>query len=406
MWGREIRIGVGGMALAGAFTLALFVPDGEAGRAATALADERRALANAHAQAEAARRRSEALEQRATGADAEAERARNRAAAVAARIQQAEADLRAGQARIAIITALQAQQARRLAERQAPIARLVAGLQAITRRPPVLALLQPGSIADAVHMRIVLGAALPVIAERTAGLRAELARSRSLRRDAELARSALIATRGQLTARRAELARLEQEKRVASRQFRDTAAMEADRALAMGEDARDIVDLMQRMEDAGTVRAALMALPGPVLRPAQPGEAPLPPVQRSANGGGMGGYRLPVVGDIVAGFGEVQDNGVRSRGLTIATAPGAAVVAPANGRIAFAGPFRDFGAIVIIDHGGAWTSLVTHMRRLSVTVGEAVRQGDPLGIAGPTRPQVTVELRRGDRPVDVAALLR
>lgn len=399
------RIRIVACATVAATSLALLSFAG-AGQTAPGLAEQQRALREARQQADQAKRRSEALDRRAAGAEKEADRARDRAAAVAARIQQSEADLRSSQARIALVTALQRQQARRLAERQAPIARLTAGLQSIARRPPILSLLQPGSITDAVHMRMVLAGAMPIIAERTAGLRGELAKSRALRRDAELARAALVTSRQQLTERRAQLARLEAEKRVASRQFRDTAAMESDRAIAMGEDARDIVDLMQRMEDAGTVRAELAALPGPVLRPAQPGEPRLPPQSLRPMGAGTPTYRLPVVGEIVSGFGEVSDTGVRSRGLTIRTAAGAAVVAPADGRIAFAGPFRDYANIVIIDHGAGWTSLITHMRRLSVSVGETVRQGDPLGITAAVRPQVTMELRRADRPVDIAALLR
>lgn len=394
------------LALVTLLSATLLLPFGDRGDAATSIAEEQRALLDARAQGEGARQRSEMLERNAAGAEAEADRARDRAAAVAARIQQSEAELRAGQARIAIITAMQATQARRLAERQAPIARLTAGLQAIARRPPILALLQPGSITDAVHLRMVLGGAMPVIARRTAGLRAEMARSRALRRDAETARGALLTSRAELTQRRAELAQLETARRIASRQFRDTAAVEADRALAMGESARDIVDLMERMEDAGTVRAALMTLPGPTLRPAQPGEAVLPAGHAAAASGGIATYRLPVVGEIVAGFGEVSSNGVRSRGLTITTASGATVVAPSAGRIAFAGPFRDYGNIVIIDHGAGWTSLITHMRRLSVSVGETIRQGDPLGVTASVKPKVTIELRRADRPVDIAALLR
>jgi septal ring factor EnvC (AmiA/AmiB activator) len=404
--GQGFRTVIGVVSIAMLSSVGMLLSLSSKGSAASSLAEEQRALLNARAQADDAKHRSETFEQRATGAEAEADRARDRAAAVAARIQQAEADLRAGQARIAIIAAMQATQARRLAERQAPIARLTAGLQAIARRPPVLALLQPGSVADAVHMRIILASAMPVIAQRTAGLRAELARSRALRRDAETARAALLTSRTQLTERRAELAQLEAARRIASRQFRDTAAVESDRALAMGENARDIVDLMQHMENAGTVRATLMTLPGPILRPALPGDAPLPLGQARTSSGGVMTYRLPVVGEIVAGFGEVSDSGVRSRGLTITTAPGATVVAPAGGRIAFAGPFRDYANIVIIDHGAGWTSLITHMRRLSVTVGEMVRQGDPLGITAAARPRVTIELRRADRPVDIAALLR
>ena len=391
-----------------AIALALLLPVTPA-IAAPSLAEERRALRNAQLQARQASRRSAEFERRAALAAAEADKARSRAAALAARIQQSEAELRASQARIALIAGLQRMQAQRLAERQAPIARLIAGLQSIARRPPVLALLQPGSITDAVHMRIVLASAMPVIAARTAGLRAELARSRSLRRDAEIARAALVASRQQLTERRAQLARLEAARRVASLRFRDTAAMETDRAIAMAEDARDIVDLMERMEDAATVRAQLASLPGPTTRPVRPATAsnappPSSPVgERSA---APAGYRLPVVGDIVAGFGEVSDDGVRSRGLTIRTSAGAAVVAPGGGRIAFAGPFRDYGNIVIIDHAGGWTSLITHMRRLSVMVGETVRPGDPIGVTAAARPQVTIELRHADQPIDIAAVVR
>lgn len=395
-------MGLLGAVAAGMAMLGMRVVSAQTG---ASLADEQQALARARAQAQEAKTRSEAFERDAASAQAEADRARNRAAAVAARIQQAEADLRAAQARVAILADMQRVQARRLAARQAPIARLTAGLQTMAHRPPILALMQPGSIADTVHLRMVLAQVMPVIAQRTAGLRAALEESRALQSDAELARASLARSHDELTRRRAELARLEVEKRIASRRYRDSAAEETERALAMGEDARDIVDLMKRMEDAGAVRATLISLPGPILRPARPGEAQLPTVQ-AVQPATVPAYRLPAVGDIVTGFGELSNSGVRSRGLTIATQPGATVIAPAGGRVAFAGPFRDYGQIVIIDHGTGWTSLVTHMRRLSVAVGETVRQGEPIGITAPAKPQVTIELRREDRPVDIAALLR
>jgi septal ring factor EnvC (AmiA/AmiB activator) len=378
-------------------------------QAAAALASERQALVRARAQAREAKARSEAFERSAAASEAEADRARNRAAAVAARIQQAEADLRGAQARVAILAAMQRAQARRLAAQQEPIARLTAGLQLMAHRPPILALIQPGSITDAVHLRMMLAKVMPVIARRTAGLRAALAQSRALQADAEQARTSLARSYGELTRRRAELARLETQKRIASRQYRDNAAEQTERALAMSEDARDIVDLMQRMEGADAVRAALIRLPGPILRPARPGEvSQLPAAQaaQAAQASSTPTYRLPAVGDIVTGFGELSNSGVRSRGLTIATQPGATVVAPAGGLVAFAGPFRDYGQIVIIDHGTGWTSLITHMRRLSVAVGETVRQGDPIGVTASVRPQVTIELRREDRPVDIAAMMR
>ena len=129
----------------------------------TSLAQEQAALKAARLQSDQARERSERLESQATAARDEADQARRRAAAMAARIQQAEADIQAAQARIAIIARLQRAQAERLAARQEPVVRLTAALQMMARRPLALALVQPGSVSDAVHMRAVLGQVLPVI---------------------------------------------------------------------------------------------------------------------------------------------------------------------------------------------------------------------------------------------------
>ena len=135
---------------------------------------------------------------------------------------------------------------------------------------------------------------------------------------------------------------------------------------------------------------------------AAPAAAPPPASDASLSDGA---YRLPVVGRIVAGLGEVNDSGVRSRGLTIAAQPGGQVVAPAAGHVGFAGDYKGYGKIVIIDHGGGWTSLLTGMIALSVAVGDTLDAGAPVGRAGSGDSRITVELRRAGRPVDVAAML-
>jgi septal ring factor EnvC (AmiA/AmiB activator) len=372
------------------------------------LAQERAALARATAQAAEARKRSDVMEGRAALATAAADRTRDQAAALAARVQQSEAELRAGEARIAVIAAQQRAQARRLAIRQKPIANLTGALQQIARRSPVLALVEPGPVSDAVHRRIVLSQMLPIITERTRDLRAELARSAQLRKDEENAAAALRTTRVTLLDQRKRLAAMEQRLRVAARQLQETAGAETERAIAMSEEARDIGDLMTRLEAAGSVRASLMRLPGPTLRPAEPGAVPVPPATSSpAQDGRTPAYHLPVVGEVVTGFGEISTAGMRSRGLVITAMPSAALVAPADGRVAFAGPFRGYGQILIIEHDGGLTSLIANLGRLSAAVGDELRQGDPIGSApAGRRSEILIELRKGEVPVDIAALLR
>ena len=377
--------------------------------AATSLAEQQQALRQANAQAAQSRRLSLQMDDRAKAATAQADRLNAQSAALAARIQQSEAELRAGEARIAIINRLIAEKSARLAERQGPLVRLVAALQSVSRRPPVLALLQPGSLADAVHIRAAFAQVLPVIQKRTADLRADLARSRQLRALAVTAANAMRIGRQRLAQQRVALSQLETEKRIAARGLASGANIEAERALALSERARDIGALMSELEAAGDIRARLASLPGPSLRPRIPGQAsaPAPEGTTAARAGAAPAYRLPVVGAIVAGMGEVGPSGIRARGLTISTQPGAQVIAPAQGRIAFAGPYKGFGQIVIIDHGAGWVSLITDLERLSATVGQPVQQGEPLGVAPSTaHPGVTVELRRQGRPVDIVAMTR
>ncbi len=386
--------------------LAIAVVAAGAGVALAQAPDDQRArLAEAKAQSEAAAARSANLERQAAAERDQAQQARAQEAAVAARIQQAEADIAAGQVRIAIVDRLLVEQRARLAAKQAPVARLMAALQSLARRPAVISVVQPGSVDDLVHVRAVLANTMPVIRARTADVRADLARTRALQAQAGVATSALAESRSRLERQRLALTRLEAEHRLRSRALGRDALFESDRAIALGEKARDIVDLMGTIGNQAATRESLESLPGPLPRPPRPGEVAAP-IDRVVWSRTAPPYRLPVRGKIVTGLGEVSDAGVRSRGITIAPAASAQIVAPATGRIAFAGPFRDYGNIVIIDHGGGWTSLVSGLGIVSTRIGDKVGQGAPIGQAGSgANPRVTVELRRRDRAIDLTALV-
>ena len=86
--------------------------------------------------------------------------------------------------------------------------------------------------------------------------------------------------------------------------------------------------------------------------------------------------------------------------------PGAQVIAPGAGRVVFAGPYRGYGRIAIIEHAGGWTSLVTGLAQLDARVGDTLVAGSPLGIAGPGAPVITLELRRDGEPVNPLDHLR
>jgi len=384
------------------FVLASVIAIAGAGAFAAASAQESiadaAALAQARAEAEQATQRYRRLDDEARRAVSEADRARAASEALAARIEAAEADLTAAERRIALIAALQAEQRARLAEQQGPVIRLTAALQTMTRRPAALALVQPGSVRDAVHVRSLLAATMPEIRRRTAALRGEVARSAALRRQSEAARSGLIASRAALGERRAALSAFEIAQRARSQQLAGLALSQSDRALVFGEEARGLAGRIGTRQAEAALGASLARLPGPLPRPAD--AAPAAPAPADAIP-----YSLAVEGRLVTGVGEISDGGVHSRGLTIETAAQAQVIAPAAGRIVYAAPFRRYGYVVIIDHGRGWTSVITDIATLEVARGALVRRGAALGRTGTGNPRVTLELRRNGRPVPFAQLI-
>lgn len=378
--------------------------DAQRGEETEGSAETRAALRKALADRQAAEARSVRLDREAEGARDAADRTAREAAALAARVQQAEAGIAAAQARIALTTRERASLREELGRQQQPVVRLTAALQQFARRPAVLSMLRPGSVEDVVYVRAMLDSAVPQVQARTAGLRSRLARSRELREESLAAAEFLRDEEKRLAERRTELATLETQQRLASRQAGGTADREAERALALAEEVRDLDALVDELDRAGGLRTQLAALPGPLLRPARPEEARLatltdPRAAEASTNMPPAPYLLPVTGRTVLGFGAPQGSSASS-GVTFAPQPGAQVVAPAAGRVAFAGPYRGYGRIVIIEHAGGWTSLITGLARTDVAVGTALVAGAPLGIASQSSPQVTLELRSDGEPVN------
>jgi septal ring factor EnvC (AmiA/AmiB activator) len=368
------------------------------------------ALDEAQAQLSTARTRGEALEAQANAATAAADRTERQAAAVAARIQESQAQAAIYRAKLALLDQQQANLRLTMATRQAPLVRLTAALELIARRPPIFGLLRPGTLRDTVYLRAVLTTMAPEVQRRTEGLRGEIDKARALRQQQSATIESLRASTGVLAERQRTLAELQGQQRLASQRAQSNAVRETDRALALAEQTRDLGGLMARLDSENALRDALAALPGPVMRPANPQARasvavvqadPAPTVNAIA---GLD-WILPVAGRLGSGFGSRGDSGP-SRGIMLLPQPGALVIAPAGGRVAFAGPYRGYGRIMIIEHPGGWATLITGLARIDKAVGDALLQGAPIGLAASSRAAIDVELRKDGVPVNPLGLLR
>lgn len=348
-------------------------------------------LAQAQAEARDASKRLRELEGRAAKAKSEADRLRAEQAAAAAAIEEAEANIGAADARLRLARAQAALVERRLAVRRAPLAALLASLATMARQPPLLTLADHGSVDELVRVKALLDATMPVIERRSAALRGELAERRRFESAAASARAELARNRDELGRRQQRFAELEAKAADRASQLAGEALGAGDRVLASSETLSSV-----GAEAAGR-RSALRN----AAEVAAFGLAPARPMRGdSALAAPDFAYSLPVAATLTDGLGSVSRSGIISRGLRFDTARGAAVIAPADGKILFAAPFRGQDGVVIIGHDNGWTSLMLGVAS-EKPKGTRVRRGEYLGRAlGP----VGVELRRNGQPVSPALI--
>lgn len=339
--------------------------------------------------------RSERLRQEAANASGAADRILAQRAVLSAEIDAAQAQIAAANARIAIIGQRQRRQQTLLGLQSEPLLRLNAALQRLTSSPVTFLASQPQNRKDYIHLRAVMDSIEPEIARRTSALRQQIAIQKDLRKQEQIALTSLRTASSDLAERRNSLAGLERANRGKAGSLNATAAAEFELAIAQGERARDIVDEIDTARSTGENALALAGLDGPLLRPGA--------AQKSARNNGA--YLLPESSELIFGYNELNRTGYRERGLQLVVDAGADIAAPAAGTIAFAGIYRSYGQIVIIEHGGGWTTLIANLADVSVDEGNKVDQGDVIGQAADENPRITFELRRKGRVMDIAAML-
>ena len=336
----------------------------------------------------------------------------------AARVRDVEANIDATQARLAPLDEQEAVIQKSLDERRGAIVEILAALQRIGRQPPPALMVRPEDALQAVRTAITLGAVLPEMraqADALAGDLADLLRVRAAVVDERdrLSRDLDLLAREQL--RMSLLIDARQKKQAVAEQALDA---ERQRAADLAHQADTIKDLITTLEaslDPATraARAAGRAIENDATQPnlaalSDPGR--LAPTVAFAQT--RGHLRLPVNGARIREFGGADGAGGTQKGISIAARPGAQITAPCDGWVVYAGPFRSYGQLLILNAGGGYHVLLAGMERISVDLGQFVLTGEPVAVMGdasqasatvttvPKQPVLYVEFRKDGTPID------
>ena len=339
---------------------------------------------------------------------------------VARKMRSYEVALSQAEDRLAELEAQEVVQREALAANRERHRLTLAALQRIALQPPATLIARADDPIDSLRGTLLLRAALPEIDARARSMREEIEALGSLRRSIAEARLQSSQSASALKAEQDQIAALisvmKQRRAINAEQRR---AM-AERAQQLARHAKTLRELLAKVE--------VIQPEPPRQTESSPSEAeaePLapPPVQDEPEqvaslalvrpdtvrhlAEGRDRLVLPTHGRIVTRFGEAlpagSEPGGRSRGIMIRARAGSQVIAPFDGKVVYAGPFRSYGRILIIDHGGEYHSLLAGLGRIDAVVGQWVLAGEPLAVLSGTtdqNPDLYLELRYTGQPVN------
>ena len=305
-----------------------------------------------------------------------------------ARVGDAERKLSDSESRLDTLTGSEEAIRQSLKGRRDIIGNVLAALQRMGRQPPPAILAAPEDVLKAIRTSMLLGSLLPEMRAETEALVADLSELVKLRQAIAGERETLTREAAALGAERARLAALVEARQTAIATTEQALKSEGDRAQELARQAATLKDLIAKLDESGpAARAADAARKAEDAQHAslESGATPKDPARLAPAlpfNATKGQLLLPVSGSLLKTFGTADGFGGAEKGMSLGTRPGAVVAAPADGWVSYAGPYRTYGRLLILNAGGGYYIVLAGMERLTVDLGQFVLAGEPVAAMG------------------------
>lgn len=279
-------------------------------------------------------------------------------------------------------------------------------------RPPAL-VTKPGDANAAIRAAILMGDTAPRIKAKTVALTEEIQALRQLERQIKREQARLKSAEAALDLKKAEITRMTAAKRAAFEDVSGDARALEDRVTLLAREADTIRGLLAAIEKAAPAAPALKprlqyaSIPN-TTTDAPPGRV-ISPELRPLGEAQFGGLGQPATGKLVRAWGDKMPGGTKSEGIAIATRSEAQVIAPIDGKVEFAGPFRTYGELLIISTSDGYHVLLSGMANSYVTVGQLVKRGEPVAKMAnrvSPEPELYMEVRQAGKPMNPAKWMK
>ena len=305
---------------------------------------------------------------------------------------------------------------------------MLAALVRLSRNPPRAFFLYPGPPLEAVQSGIALKTIIPHLRLQAEKLNQELVALEKIDADIENNREILQQTNLRLNTERLRISRLINHKKLLQKSLQMQAESEQQAIAAMITQATNLQDFLKALIAKRQQEAKASSRPPTpkkrvIANPKDPPKAPdllattnITETQRNLKNQTLlpagirtfpseGPITRPVRGKIIQNYGENLKFGQVSRGIAIKPRAEAQIVAPYDGKIVYAGPFKSQGKIIVIEHLGGYHTVIAGFARIDVALGQWLLAGEPIGIYKndsimASDQQIYVELRRNGQPVN------
>ncbi|MGY3295485.1 septal ring factor EnvC (AmiA/AmiB activator) [Bradyrhizobium sp. LM3.6] len=344
----------------------------------------------------------------------------------AANVRTVETKIDEAEARLRSLNGREQAMRSSLDSRRADIVEVLAALQRAGRRSPPALLVRPEDALQSLRTAMLLGAVVPELRGRAEKIAGELGELVSLRKTIATERDQLASDRDKVRNDQTRLTALvdERQRQQASREKDLDAENSRAHHITLSRQVGDLQGLIAKMEQElqsaakaaekaaeaakqAEAKAALNAKPGPG---AFKDRSRTTPAMAFAAAKGL--LPLPVNGNKIRDFGGSDGLGGVQKGISLASKPGSQVTTPCDGWVVYAGPFRSYGQLLILNAGGGYHVLIAGMERISVNIGQFVLTGEPVASMGSTsqvasilatnasQPVLYVEFRKDGTPID------
>jgi septal ring factor EnvC (AmiA/AmiB activator) len=298
------------------------------------------------------------------------------------RVRDTEAKLAGAELRFAPLNKQQADLRATLEQKRELLAQVLGALTRMTRNPPPAVLLHPDDALGAVRSAIMLGAVLPELRTEAETLALELAELTRLRAETATEQETLKTARATLELERKRLAALVSERQRQLMTSEQTLSAERAKAQALSQRTENVRDLIGRAEQeiASAAKAAAHANHPVKIDPNLGFEDPTRMAPAISFGKAKGRLIRPVSGSLLRDYAPAHDPKGQLKGISIETGAGAEVIAPADGWVVFAGPFRAYGNLLILNAGDGYHVLLAGVGTFTVELGQFVRMGEPVAV--------------------------